>query len=172
MTKCGKHLGNVIKTVQTNIGAVASPFDCWLTLRGLRTLDVRLKRASQNALELATFLESNPHVTKVHYPGLYSHTGHNIAKKQMRGGFGGMLSFELEDEMMAFAVAGGVMLIRRATSLGGTETLIEHRYSIEPEQRKVSPPGLLRVSVGIEHIDDLKADISNAIDSARIACGR
>lgn len=162
----GRRLGEAIRAIQINIGAVASPFDCWLTLRGLRTLDLRLKRAAENALQLAVYLESVPQVKIVHYPGLSSHPGHNIAKQQMNGYFGGMLSFELENEMMATAVAGAVKLIRRATSLGGTESLIEHRYSIEPEQRKVSPPGLLRMSVGIENIDDIKTDIRAAIDVA------
>ena len=116
-------------------------------------------------MEIASFLSSHSLVNKVHYPGLKSHPQHEIASQQMNHGlFGGMLSFEVSDENMAMAVAGGVSVIKRATSLGGTETLIEHRSSIEPEDGKVSPPGLLRMSVGLEDVQDLKKDLQIALE--------
>jgi cystathionine gamma-synthase len=105
-------------------------------------------------------------VCKVHYPGLISHPQHEIASRQMKGGYGGMLSFEMKDEAMAMAVAGAVSVIKRATSLGGTETLIEHRASIEPEDGRVSPDGLLRVSVGLENANDLIRDLEIAMEVA------
>lgn len=118
MPSSGRKLGEVMKQIQVNVGAVASPFDCWLTLRGLRSLSVRIDRAMKNASDLATFLSEHPLVSKTHYPGLGSHPGHEVASKQMIGGYGAMLSFEVEDERNAMAVAGAVDTIRRATSLG------------------------------------------------------
>lgn len=116
-------------------------------------------------MEIASFLSTHAFVEKVHYPGLTSHPQHEIATKQMNHGlYGGMLSFEVSDEHMAMAVAGGISVIKRATSLGGTETLIEHRSSIEPEDGKVSPPGLLRMSVGLENVEDLKRDLQIALE--------
>ncbi len=160
----GQQLGKKIKSIQSSLGATASPMDCWLTLRGLRTLHLRLERQCKNAMELAKFLSSHPSVAIVHYPGLKHHPQHNVALKQMNNGlFGGMLSFEVSSEAMAMAVAGGVCTIKRATSLGGTETLIEHRASIEPEDGRVSPLGLLRVSVGLEDVEDLKNDLETAL---------
>eukprot|EP00571_Detonula_confervacea_P009182 CAMPEP_0172320326 /NCGR_PEP_ID=MMETSP1058-20130122/40271_1 /TAXON_ID=83371 /ORGANISM="Detonula confervacea, Strain CCMP 353" /LENGTH=472 /DNA_ID=CAMNT_0013035565 /DNA_START=76 /DNA_END=1491 /DNA_ORIENTATION=+ len=155
MTENGLWLAERLKAVQTSIGAVASPFDCWLTLRGLRTLHLRVERQCQTAMKLAEYLNEHQSVMKCHYPGLESHPQHAVAKQQMvgqgsGGAFGGMLSFEVESESMAMAVAGAVRTIRRATSLGGTETLIEHRASIEPPERRTSPVGLLRLSVGLE----------------------
>ena len=166
-TEKGRVLGESIATVQKTLGSTASPFDCWLTLRGLRTLHLRVERQNKSALAIATFLNNVEAVEKVHYPGLKSHPQHDIACRQMKSGFGGMLSFEMKDEATAMAVAGAVKLIIRATSLGGTETLIEHRASIEPEDGKVSPDGLLRMSVGLENPDDLIKDLDTAI---KIAC--
>jgi cystathionine gamma-synthase len=177
-TKEGKLLSERVKTIQTSIGAVASPFECWLTLRGLRTLHLRVERSSKSALELAQYLNAHKDVVKCHYPGLESHPQHKIATQQM-GGFksgkvnvlyGGMLSFEVRDEAMAMAVAGAVRIIHRATSLGGTESLIEHRASIEPVERRISPPGLLRLSVGLEDVDDLKQDLKRALEVAVKVC--
>ena len=160
----GRILGNQIRTIQKSLGATASPMDCWLTLRGLRTLHIRIERQCKNAMEIATFLSNHPHVKSVHYPGLKNHPQHSIAVSQMNSNmFGGMLSFEVLNEAMAMAVAGSVSTIKRATSLGGTETLIEHRASIEPEDGRVSPPGLLRVSIGLEDVEDLKADLDIAL---------
>ncbi len=144
-------------------GAVAGNLEAWLLSRGMRTLFLRVGRASDNALRIAEFLDGHEKVDKVHYPGLPSHPGHDIACRQMNGGFGGLLSFEViggEDE--ALAVAGALQLITSATSLGGVETLIEHRASVEPPETGV-PGALLRLAVGIEQIDDLLADLSQAL---------
>jgi len=170
-TLVGKELGDSIRTIQTTLGSTASPFDCWLTLRGLRTLHLRVERQCQTAMKIATFLSSHKFVEKVHYPGLVSHPQHEIASRQMNGGYGGMLSFEMKDEATAMAVAGAVSTIKRATSLGGTETLIEHRASIEPLDGRVSPDGLLRVSVGLENANDLTRDLEIAIDIANEIVG-
>lgn len=154
----GSKLGEGVRTVQTLIGAVPSPFDCFLVLRGLRSMHVRVERSCENAMGLAKFLDAHPKVSAVHYPGLPSHPQHEIAKKQMQS-FGGMLSFEVEGgRERAMKVAAGANLVKRATSLGGTETLIEHRASVEPEDRIVSPEGLLRVSVGIEKVENIVKD--------------
>jgi cystathionine gamma-synthase len=167
--KTGKSIAQRLKSVQTSIGAVASPLECWLTLRGLRSLHVRVERQCQTAMKLATYLDGHEHIVQVHYPGLESHPHHATAKHQMTM-YGGMLSFEVKSESMAMAVAGAVNTIRRATSLGGTETLIEHRASIEPPERRTSPPGLLRMSVGLEDADDLIHDLKAALDIASQIC--
>jgi len=132
--------------------------------------DFRLQRQSQSAMELSTFLQKHPLVVRTHYPGLSSHPQHDVAAKQMRNGlFGGMLSFEVSGgETMATAVAAAVSLIKRATSLGGTETLIEHRASIEPVGRVTSPVALLRLSVGLEDVTDLKNDLAMALEVANV----
>lgn len=162
----GVSYGAQVRAVQASIGAVPSPFDCFLVLRGLRTMGVRVERACESAMELAAFLDAHPKVARCHYPGLASHPGHAAARAQMGGEhFGGMLSFEVAGgEAAAVAVAASCELITRATSLGGTETLIEHRASIEPEGRVTSPPGLLRVSVGLEDVGDLRADLERALE--------
>ena len=165
-TKRGRVLGPALRGVQAEMGAVASPFDSWLTLRGLRTLYVRVQRQCETALLLANYLNDHDSVVAVHYPGLSSHPQHSVAMRQMKMGFGGVLSFELEDETKAMAVAGALKLVQRATSLGGTETLVEHRASIEPAGRVTSPPGLLRISVGLEDADDLKNDFGRALSIA------
>jgi len=165
LTENGEWLTERIKAVQTSIGAVASPLECWLTLRGLRTLHLRVQRQCDTAMKLAQYLNGHKSVQKCHYPGLESHPQHAIAKQQMGNKFGGMLSFEVESESMAMAVAGSVNVIRRATSLGGTETLIEHRKSIEPEG-STCPAGLLRLSIGLEDVNDLKHDLEIALEVA------
>ncbi len=154
-----------IRTVQGLEGAVPSPFDCWLVLRSLRTLPYRMRAHCDNAAQVAAFLETQPLVERVHYPGLASHPGHEVAARQMQT-FGGMLSFEVVGgEAAAMRVAAGVQLFTRGTSLGGVESLIEHRASIEgPES--TTPPGLLRVSVGLEHPDDLIDDLAQALGQA------
>ncbi len=144
-------------------GAAPSPFDCWLSLRGIETLPCRVRAQSENAMALAEFLARHPKVEAVHYPGLREHAGHAVAKRQMCGGFGGMLSFQVRggrDEAMG--AAARCELFIRATSLGGTHSLIEHRASIEGPNTK-TPQNLLRVSVGLEHIDDLMADLTRAL---------
>jgi cystathionine gamma-synthase len=144
-------------------GAVPSPFDCWLSLRGIETLPCRVRVHSENALALARFLERHMKVKAVHYPGLPGHTGHSTATRQMCGGFGGMLSFQvLGGREEAMAAAARCKLFIRATSLGGTHSLIEHRASIEGPDTK-TPQNLLRVSAGLEHIDDLIGDLSAAL---------
>lgn len=160
-------MGSILRQVQTDMGAVASPFDSWLTLRGLRTLHVRVQRQCETAQRLAEFLNTHDLIQSVHYPGLQSHPGHDIAKRQMKMGYGVVLSVELETESQAMAVAGALRLVQRATSLGGTETLVEHRSSIEPPGRVTSPPGLLRVSVGLEDANDLIHDFGSALSIAK-----
>jgi cystathionine gamma-synthase len=151
-----------LRTIQTVGGAVPSPFDCWLVLRGLRSLPYRMRGHCENAGAVAAFLAGHPRVEVVHYPGLASDPGHEVARCQMAA-YGGMVSFEMRGGAEpALAVAGRVRLFIRATSLGGPESLIEHRASVEgPETR--SPPGLLRLSVGLEHADDLVADLDQAL---------
>lgn len=149
--------------VQTLGGAVPSPFDCWLLMRGIRTLALRVRQQTANATALAQFLADHPAVDSVNYPGLSSHPGHAIAAAQMTGGFGGMLSIRVKGGAAeALAVIANVQLFTRATSLGGVESLIEHRYTIEGPT-STTPPNLLRISVGIEHIDDLMHDLRQAL---------
>lgn len=151
-----------IRTVQTMEGAVPSPFDCWLILRGLRTLPYRMRAHCENAQKIAEFLAEHSQVEAVHYPSLASHPGHKVAKKQMKL-WGGMLSFRVKGSAEdAMKVAAEVELFTRATSLGGVESLIEHRASIEGPQSQ-TPSNLLRVSVGLEHPDDLVGDLSQAL---------
>ncbi len=151
-----------IKKIQTTGGAVASPFDCWLILRGIQTLPYRMRAHSENALKVATFLSEHPNVEVVYYPGLKEHPGHEIAASQMQL-FGGMLSFQVKGgRERSFAVAAKVKIFTRATSLGGVESLIEHRASIEGHQTK-TPENLLRVSVGLEHPEDLIEDLAQAL---------
>ena len=151
-----------IRGVQQDGGAVPSPFDCWLVLRGMRTLPYRMRAHSENADKVAAFLVGHPSVLEVFYPGLESHPGHETARRQMEL-FGGMLSFRVRGgPEEAFRVAANTSLFTRATSLGSYESLIEHRASIEgPESR--TPDDLLRVSVGLEHPDDLIADLEQAL---------
>lgn len=144
-------------------GAVISPFDAWLLLRGMRTLAIRVERANQNAAMLANFLQQHEQVEQVLYPGLETHPGHCIAREQMSGGYGALLSFQVRGgKADALSVASRLKLIICATSLGGVESLIEHRYSIEPRETGV-PENLLRLAVGIEDIEDLKEDLGQAI---------
>jgi cystathionine gamma-synthase len=151
-----------IRSVQYEGGAVPSPFDCWLILRGMRTLPWRMRAHSENASKVAGFLSKHPKVARVHYPGLESHPGHEIAARQMSM-FGGMLSFEVKHgSNAAMSVAGKTKIFTRATSLGGVESLIEHRASIEGAGT-TSPEGLLRVSIGLENADDLIEDLDQAL---------
>ena len=155
-----------VRSLQRVEGAVPSPFECWLTLRGLRTLPHRLRAHAANAGAVAAFLATHPAVRSVHYPGLPGQPGSEVAARQMTG-FGGMLSCRLAGgEGAAMAVAAGVRLWRRGTSLGGVESLMEHRASIEPEGT-TTPRDLLRLSAGIEHPDDLIDDLAQAL--ARLA---
>ncbi len=152
-----------VRLIQNLYGAVPSPFDCWLTLRGIRTLHVRMPAHCANAGKIARFLHDHPNVAAVHYPGLPEHPGHHIAARQMSD-FGGMLSFQVAGgKDAAMRVAANVQLFVRATSLGGTQSLIEHRASIEGPN-STTPDDLLRVSVGLENADDLIADLAQALD--------
>ena len=151
-----------IRSIQYEGGAVPSPFDCWLILRGMRTLPWRMRAHSENAMRVAGFLSQHPKVSRVHYPGLKSHPGHEIAAKQMSM-FGGMLSFEVKDGRdAAMSVAAKTKIFTRATSLGGVESLIEHRASIEGAGT-TSPEGLLRLSIGLENAEDLTEDLDQAL---------
>ena len=151
-----------IRLVQTTGGAVPSPFECWLVLRGVPTLPYRMRGHSENALKVATYLSQHPAVEAVHYPGLKGHPGHEVAARQMVLP-GGMLSFQVQGgRQEAFDVAARVRVFTRATSLGGVESLIEHRASVEgPETR--TPGNLLRLSIGLEHADDLIEDLAHAL---------
>ena len=151
-----------IRTVQEMGGAIPSPLDCYYLVRSIKTLPYRVKGHVQNAQLLAEFLEQHPNVEKVMYPGLPSHPQHAIAKEQMLS-FGGMLSFIVKgDENDTHNIINKLHLITRATSLGGVESLIEHRATVEGPDTK-TPRNLLRVSVGLEHIDDLIADLDQAL---------
>ena len=143
-------------------GAVPSPFDCWLALRGVSTLPWRMRAHCQNTQAIAEFLQKHPAVERVHYPGLPDHPGHDIAGRQMSG-WGGMLSFQVRGGPdAAMAVAARAELFIRATSLGGPHSLIEHRASIEGPSTK-TPQNLLRASIGLENSDDLIADLQQAL---------
>lgn len=147
-------------------GAVLGPFEAWLLQRGMRTLFLRVRRASESALTIARHFQGHPALTAVLYPGLPSHQGHEIAARQMQGGFGGMLSIRLAGgAAQAMAVLAAVRVFKRATSLGGVESLIEHRRSMEGPSSPV-PDDLLRVSIGIEAPEDLVADLEAALDTA------
>jgi cystathionine gamma-synthase len=144
-------------------GAVPSPFDCWLVLRSLPTMPYRVRIQTENAGKVAEFLSQHPRVEITHYPGLPTHPGCDIAMKQMRG-FGGMLSVQVKGgQAEAMAVAAKVKLFTRATSLGGVESLIEHRASVEGADSP-TPPNLLRLSIGLEHPDDLIEDLAQALE--------
>jgi cystathionine gamma-synthase len=151
-----------VRRLQVQAGAVPSPFDCWLVLRGIRTLPYRMRAHSENAMKVAEYLSHHPGVEAVHYPGLKAHPGHGSAARQMRG-FGGMASFQVKgDRDGAMGVAARVRIFTRATSLGGTESLIEHRASIEGPGTR-TPDNLLRLSIGLEHAEDLIDDLARAL---------
>lgn len=144
------------------LGPIASPFASWMVLRGLRTLAVRIERQAANALAIARALEGHPGLLSVHYPGLPSHPGHEIAKRQMSA-FGAMLSLRVRGGREgALKTAGSVKLFRNATSLGSVESLLEHRVSVESPDT-TTPDDLLRLSIGLEHPDDLIEDLRQAL---------
>jgi cystathionine gamma-synthase len=152
-------LAERIREYQTVGGSVPSPFDCWLLNRSLSTLSIRLERQIRNAAAIAVFLKGQPVVEKVYYPGLPDHPNHEIAKRQMNGRFGSMISIAVKGgEKQALQFAGSMNLFKHATSLGGVESLVEHRRSAEGNSPR-SPSNLLRLSIGIEYIDDLIADL-------------
>jgi cystathionine gamma-synthase len=173
-----------IRAIQTAVGAVPSPFECWLTMRGVRTLPWRVRAHSANALALATHLANHGRIERVHYPGLPDHSGHEIASRRriervhypglpdhsgyeiasrQMSGFGGMLSLQVcGGREAAMEAAARLRIVTRATSLGGTESLIEHRASVEGPGTR-APENLLRLSVGLEHVDDLIEDFDQAL---------
>ena len=154
-----------IRHLQHALGAVPSPFDCWLVLRGIRSLPYRMRAHCANALRVAQYLADHSAVEKVHYPGLPGHPGHALASRQMAA-YGGLLSFQVKgDARVALAVAARCRVFTRATSFGGPESLIEHRASIEGPGTAV-PQNLLRMSVGLEHPDDLIEDLAQALPGA------
>ncbi len=155
-------LGEKLRKIQKVGGAVPSPFDCWLVSRGIRTMPLRVRAQTESAKRLAFFLQEHSAIEHVFYPGLPSHPQHEIAKKQMTD-FGAMLSILVKgDRKKAMEVASKLQLFTHATSLGGVESLIEHRKSIEGDVSS-TPDNLLRISVGLEHIDDLLADFEQAL---------
>ncbi|MCB1650724.1 MAG: cystathionine gamma-synthase [Alphaproteobacteria bacterium] len=160
---------NTLNLWNNSLGTIGAPFDAYMTLRGLRTLEVRVHRAQENAETIAAFLQNHPQVETVYYPGLASHAGHEIAKRQQEG-FGAMLSFTLKGEQAEAArFAEALEMFSLAQSLGGTESLINHPASMthvamgaEARAKAGVSDNLLRLSVGIEHIDDLTADLEQA----------
>jgi cystathionine gamma-synthase len=155
-----------IRMLRAQMGAVLGSFESWLLMRGMRTLFPRVRQACANAKALAERLSANPHVASVLYPGLKDFPGHATAARQMDGGFGGMLSIRVKGgEQGAIATAANVGIWKRATSLGGVESLIEHRASVEGAGSPC-PPDLLRLSAGVEDVDDLVRDLEAALAKA------
>ena len=151
-----------LRLMQQVGGAVPSPFDCWLVLRGIRTLPWRMRAHCANAMAVARYLEQHSGIEAVHYPGLASHGGHAIAARQMSD-YGGMMSIQVRGGAPeALSLTGRLRIFTRATSLGGTESLIEHRASVEGPATP-TPANLLRISVGLEHPDDLIEDLATAL---------
>jgi cystathionine gamma-synthase len=162
VAKSDNELFQRLRGIQYEGGAVPSPFDCWLILRGMRTLPWRMRAHSENAVRVAQSLSQHRSVERVHYPGLTAHPGHEIARKQMSM-FGGMLSLEVKGGCdAAMNLSNRTKIFTRATSLGGVESLIEHRASIEGPGT-TSPEGLLRLSIGLENADDLIEDLNQAL---------
>jgi cystathionine gamma-synthase len=161
----GDEWAEKLRGVRHDGGATPGGLETWLALRGLRTLPVRLERMQASAMELARRLAGRPGIERVHYPGLPEHPGHELAQRQMDG-FGTMLAFEVEGGAeRADAVCSAARLITNATSLGGVETLIENRAAAPGEEHL--PPGVVRLSVGCEHVEDLWEDLDAALASAR-----
>ncbi len=162
-----------LKFIQKTVGAVPGPFDCWLTLLGLKTLDLRMNKHNENGLEIATYLESHPKVKRVIYPGLESHTMHHIAKEQMSG-FSGMISFELKGGLESGkALMNHVELCLLAESLGAVESMITHPATMThvdvPKEERIArgfSDGLVRLSVGIENVTDIISDLEQALRKA------
>lgn len=164
ISKIDDKLFQRIRFIQRMAGAVPSPFDCWLLHRSIRTLPYRMRGHCENAGKIARFLESHPRIERVCYPGLESNKGYYVAREQMSD-FGGMLSFFIDgDANTALKIVASSKLIRRATSLGGVESTWEHRQSSEGAGSPTAP-NLIRLSVGLEHPDDLMADLSQSLSN-------
>lgn len=158
-----KEIANNINSIQLLSGAVPSPFDCWLIGRGIQTLHLRVSKQCENAFKLAEYLENHPKIEQVNYPGLKSHPQHVLASEQQNNGFGAMISVLIKGtEKEAIEISTKLIYFTAATSLGGVESLVEHRKSVEGIY-STTPSNLLRISVGIEHIDDLIADWEQAL---------
>jgi cystathionine gamma-synthase len=158
---------NAIKTLRTQLGGVPGAFEAWLLLRGMRTLFPRVRAAAASAMTVAEHFRGHPLIEDVLYPGLTNFPGHAVAARQMQGGFGGMLSIRVKgEERAAIATAAHVRLWKRATSIGGVESLVEHRASVEGPDTPC-PPDLLRLSTGIEDVGDLIADLEEALNAAQ-----
>jgi len=162
-----------LKFIQNSAGAILSPFDSWLVLRGTKTLPLRMAQHTKNGQALAEFLERHPNVKRTIYPGLSSHPQHALAKKQMPNGCGGMLSFEVQDFEAARRVLNAFKLMALAESLGGVETLVCHpatmTHASVPAERRAAiglSDSLIRISAGIEDIEDLKEDLNQALSAA------
>jgi len=162
-------IGERLRFLQKSLGAVPGPFDSWLVLRGIKTLAVRMRQHCDNARQIAAFLDGHPAVERVLYPGLPGHQGHAVARTQMRD-FGGMVSILLESEAEAVAMVARTRLFQLAESLGGVESLIEHparmTHSSTADAPFAAPRNLVRLSVGIESVHDLVADLETALVSA------
>ena len=153
-----------IHEIRTQAGAIPGSLESWLLQRSMRTLFLRVRKASESAMAIAEHFEGHRNLKAVNYPGLPSHPGHEIARRQMDGGFGGMLSIRVRGGAAEpLNVVKRCKVFTRATSLGGVESLIEHRYSIEGKDSPI-PKDLLRLSVGIEAVEDLIADLEQALD--------
>ncbi len=163
---CTNHnndISNNIRAYQQTAGAVPSPFDCWLLNRSLATFPLRFSMQCSNAFTIAHFLTTHPQIEKVFYPGLESHTNHEIAKQQMTNGFGSIISILVKGgKQNALNFASKLFIFKHATSLGGVESLVEHRRSAEGNH-PVSPDNLIRISIGIEFVEDLKNDLNQAL---------
>ncbi len=154
------NLWQQVKADRHEAGAMLGSFEAWLLIRGMRTLPLRMERMSQNAMEMANFLTTHPKIEKVLYPGLPTDMGHATAKKQMDGGFGSLLSIQVKGgKSAALDAVGKMKLFKRATSLGGVESLVEHRHTIE----NTVPENLIRLSLGIENSTELMNDVDNAL---------
>jgi cystathionine gamma-synthase len=164
---CTNHnndISNNIRDYQKTAGAVPSPFDCWLLNRSLATFPLRFGMQCSNAHAIAHFLNTHPQIEKVFYPGLPSHTNHAIAKQQMKNGFGSIISILVKGgKQEALNFASKLLIFKHATSLGGVESLVEHRRSAEGNH-PISPDNLIRISIGIEFVEDLKNDLRQALE--------
>ncbi|MGZ5087381.1 MAG: trans-sulfuration enzyme family protein [Usitatibacter sp.] len=162
-TRADSELWQRIRYVRGGGGAVLGPFEAWLLLRGMRTLHIRVATACANAMAIAQRFEGHPKLSHVLYPGLPSHPGHAVASRQMTGGYGGMISLRVKaGEQASKDFTGRLRVFKRATSLGSVESLAEHRASVEGPGT-LCPADLVRLSVGIEHVEDLTADIEQAL---------
>jgi cystathionine gamma-synthase len=169
-----RELGDRLRFLQKSLGAVPGPFDSWLVLRGIKTLALRMRQHCENARAIASFLAAHPAVERVYYPGLADHPGHEVALRQMRD-FGGMVSFLVGSEDEAVAIAARTRLFALAESLGGVESLIEHparmTHAATADAPFAAPRNLLRLSVGIEAVGDLLADLEAALVASPTAIG-